>query len=97
MKKFLCDKYPNFKFIPCIDKPGYIIEYMDRKIYIDDINYYPIGHYGDEIYCRGEDPEDTYRDFIVDVPVEKLTEKDKEKQRKPFIVLLEELKNSSPN
>jgi len=26
-----------------------------------------------------------------------LTEKDKEKQRKPFIVLLEELKNSSPN
>ena len=85
--------YPKIKIVPSDTQLGMHLGYKDRVMYLNDMElmYRNIGHSvidgKQEITCEDcghTHMEDKYK-FIVDVPVEKLTEEQKKEQREAII------------
>jgi hypothetical protein len=91
------EEFPEVKFEDSLTQLGYIVRNGNKMAYLDTFGYTPIGHteiVGKEmVVCEecGFEHEQDKKEFIIDVPIDKLSEKQKDKQREPIRSILRQL------
>lgn len=88
MKKAIKKIFPKLIFKPCVDKLGDIVSYRKKNFYLDEelFHYQSIGHFTGRTLLD-EDMEE-YDEYIIDVPMEKLTKKQKKEQLNKLIKII---------
>jgi hypothetical protein len=91
LREKIKNKFKIFKFTPLKDKPGYLVKTKSDTFYLDEeiLEYQPIGHYTEKIFYDETWGEE--REFIIDVPIGKLTEKQKKEQFNGIVQMIDNI------
>lgn len=84
-------RFPKLDFQECSERLGYIVSYGKKHFYLDEeiFCYKSIGHYTGKMLIDEDNEE--YQEYVIDVPIEKLTKKHKRKQFNQIVKIIKKI------